>query len=93
MTKKMPLSDFRAVRHKLEPDEFAISEGQDIDGWTVEQILSDRVVFGRADSRIEVKAKDATSRAVPARRAAAPVVPVPDPTNFGVQLGSAPGGG
>jgi hypothetical protein len=29
MTKKPPLSDFRAVRHKLEPHEFAISEGQD----------------------------------------------------------------
>jgi len=26
----LPLSDFRAVRHKLEPHEFAISEGQDI---------------------------------------------------------------
>jgi hypothetical protein len=30
MSKKLPLSDFRAVRHKLEPHEFAISEGQDI---------------------------------------------------------------
>lgn len=30
MTKKLPLSDFRAVRHKLEPHEFALSEGQDI---------------------------------------------------------------
>ncbi|MGO9742523.1 MAG: hypothetical protein ACLPN5_13625 [Roseiarcus sp.] len=29
MTKKLPLSDFRAVRHKLEPHEFAVSEGQD----------------------------------------------------------------
>ena len=28
MTKKLPLSDFRA--HKLEPHEFAISEGRDI---------------------------------------------------------------
>jgi hypothetical protein len=30
MSKEMPLSDFRAIRHKLEPHEFAISEGQDI---------------------------------------------------------------
>jgi hypothetical protein len=30
MIQKLPLSDFRAVRHKLEPHEFAISEGQDI---------------------------------------------------------------
>jgi hypothetical protein len=29
MSKKLPLSDFRAVRHKLEPHEFAVSEGQD----------------------------------------------------------------
>lgn len=30
MSKKLPLSDFRAVRSKLEPHEFAISEGQDV---------------------------------------------------------------
>lgn len=30
MSRKLPLSDFRAVRHKLEPHEFALSEGQDI---------------------------------------------------------------
>lgn len=30
MSKKLPLSDFRAVRHRLEPHDFAISEGQDI---------------------------------------------------------------
>jgi hypothetical protein len=30
MTKKLPLTDFRAVRSKLEPDEFAISVGQDV---------------------------------------------------------------
>lgn len=30
MTKKLPLTDFRAVRSKLEPHEFAISEGQDV---------------------------------------------------------------
>ena len=31
MVRKLPLSDFRAVRHKLEPHEFALSEGQDIE--------------------------------------------------------------
>ena len=31
MTKKLSLSDFRAVRHMLEPHEFAISEGQDVE--------------------------------------------------------------
>lgn len=30
MIKKLPLSDFRAIRSKLEPHEFAISEGQDV---------------------------------------------------------------
>ena len=30
MPKKLPLRDFRAVRSKLEPHEFAISEGQDV---------------------------------------------------------------
>jgi hypothetical protein len=30
MTKKLPLSDFRATRHQLEPHEFALCEGQDI---------------------------------------------------------------
>ena len=71
-----------------------ISEGQDVDGWTVEQILPDRVVFGRADTRIEIKAKDSSLRPLPARRAAGgtAVMPVPDPANFGVQLGAAPGG-
>jgi hypothetical protein len=29
MTKKLPLEDFRAVRSKLEPHEFAVSKGQD----------------------------------------------------------------
>ncbi len=29
MSQKLPLSDFRAVRHKLEPNDFAVSEGQD----------------------------------------------------------------
>jgi len=31
MTKKLPLSDFRAVRHMLEPHEFALSDGPDIE--------------------------------------------------------------
>ncbi len=30
MTQKLPITDFRAVRSKLEPHEFAISEGQDV---------------------------------------------------------------
>jgi hypothetical protein len=83
------------VEHGQPPRLERISEGQDIDGWTVEQILADRVVFSRADARIEVKAKDSSLRTVSSRRSAAPatpVTPVPDPTNFGVQLGASPGG-
>lgn len=30
MTRKLPLTDFRAIRHQLEADEFAISNGDDI---------------------------------------------------------------
>lgn len=30
MVRKLPLSDFRAVRHKLEPHDFALSDGQDV---------------------------------------------------------------
>jgi hypothetical protein len=30
MSKRLPLTDFRAVRHKLEPHEFAISEGMEV---------------------------------------------------------------
>ena len=30
MARKLPLKDFRAVRGKLEPHEFAISEGRDV---------------------------------------------------------------
>jgi hypothetical protein len=30
MVKTLPLSDFRALRHKLEPHEFAISDGMEV---------------------------------------------------------------
>jgi general secretion pathway protein N len=85
------------VEHGQPPHLERISEGQEVDGWTVEQILPDRVVFARGDTHVEIKPKDASSpRAGPARRASgmpmAPVTPVPDPANFGVQLGASPGG-
>ncbi|HKW55164.1 MAG TPA: hypothetical protein VJO12_15830 [Stellaceae bacterium] len=83
------------VEHGQPPHIERVSEGQEVDGWTVEQILPNRVIFGRADTHIEIKPKDAFSpRPGPSRRAAGavPVTPVPDPVNFGVQLGAAPGG-
>lgn len=41
-----------------------VIEGQALDGWTVDAILPDRVVFRRADAQIEVKAKDRSPPAV-----------------------------
>lgn len=57
MIKKLPLSDFRAVRHKLEPDEFALSEGPNIapthlideETWGGITHLSDDVVIRTSD--------------------------------------------
>ena len=83
------------VEHGQPPHIERVKEGQEIDGWTVEQILPDRIVFGRGDTHVEIKPKDPSSpRTGPSRRAAggAPVTPVPNPVNFGVQLGAVPGG-
>ena len=57
-----------------------VVEGQDLDGWTVEEIRLDRVMFRRGDTRIEVKPKDkapSPTRPHPAHAtpAAAPVNP------------------
>ncbi len=50
-----------------------VVEGQDLDGWTVEEIRLDRVVFRRGDARIEVKPKDkAPPQKRPPAAAAAP---------------------
>jgi hypothetical protein len=82
------------VEHGQPPHIERVSEGQEVDGWTVEQILPDRIVFARGDTHVEIKPKDPSSpRTGPSRRAGAPpVTPVPNPVNFGVQLGAAPGG-
>ena len=83
------------VEHGQPPHIERVKEGQEIDGWTVEQILPDRIVFERGDTHVEIKPKDPSSpRTGPARRAAggAPVMPLPNPVNFGVQLGAVPGG-
>lgn len=36
------------------------SVGQELDGWTVQQILPDRVLFQRGDRSLELKPRDAT---------------------------------
>lgn len=43
-----------------------VTEGQAVDGWTVDSILPDRVIFTNAGARLEVKAKE--SDAAPASR-------------------------
>lgn len=64
------------IEHGQPPHLERLSEGQDIDGWTVESIESDRVVLARADLRLEVKPKDgpappAVQQGQPRRPAAA----------------------
>jgi hypothetical protein len=57
MTQRLPLSDFRAVRHKLEPHEFAISEGMDVEPtalidketWSSLTVLPDDVAIRTSD--------------------------------------------
>ncbi|HEX6841509.1 MAG TPA: hypothetical protein VF113_08265 [Stellaceae bacterium] len=83
------------VEHGQPPHIERVSEGQEIDGWTVEQILADHIVFGRGDTHVEIKPKDVSTPQIGRPRRAlggAPVMPVPNPVNFGVQLGATPGG-
>lgn len=46
------------IEHGKPPHLDRVVEDQDLDGWTVEAILDDRVVLRHADTRMEVKAKD-----------------------------------
>jgi hypothetical protein len=61
-------------------------EGQELDGWTVEKILRDRVVLRHADERVEVKLKDG-----PAVAQQQPGVPMPPAVPVQVQGQPAPG--
>jgi type II secretory pathway component PulC len=79
------------IEHGQPPRLERVSEGQDIDGWSVESIKSDRVVLARADQRFEVKAKDGPAPPVQPnqfRRPTGANVPAADPNmGFGVQPG------
>ncbi len=55
------------VRHGRPARVDHVAQGQSLDGWTVHSILSDRVIFTRADARLEVKAKDGPVLAVQPR--------------------------
>ena len=46
------------IEHGKPPRLDRVVEDQELDGWTVEAILEDRVVLRHADTRLEVKAKD-----------------------------------
>ena len=46
------------IEHGKPPRLDRVAEDQELDGWTVEAILEDRVVLRHADTRLEVKAKD-----------------------------------
>ena len=84
------------IEHGQPPHIDRVGVGQDVDGWTVEQIRptasSSRAPTDASNSSQRIR----RSRSLPSRRAAGgmPVAPVPtpDPVNFGVQLGAAPGG-
>jgi hypothetical protein len=46
------------IEHGKPPRLDRVAEDQELDGWTVEAILEDRVLLRHADARLEVKAKD-----------------------------------
>lgn len=57
------------IRHGQPARVDHVAEGQTIDGWTVDSILADRVIFTNAGARLEVSAKEATTIAnAPPRR-------------------------
>ncbi len=56
------------IRHGQPARVDHVAEGQTIDGWTVDSILPDRVVFTKAGGRLEVSAKEATTIANSPRR-------------------------
>lgn len=53
------------IEHGQPPHLDHAREQQEIDGWTVEKILGDRVVLRHAEDRVELKVKDAPPPQVP----------------------------
>jgi hypothetical protein len=60
------------IEHGKPPHLDRVAEKQELDGWTVEAILEDRVLLRHADARLEVKAKD-----IPPNPAQINIVPPP----------------
>lgn len=67
------------VEHGRPPHLERIGEGQELEGWTAEQILPDRVVLRRGDTRVDLKAREkprapSSPRRAPGPPAVSPVV-------------------
>jgi len=56
---RSPNESHALIEHGKPPHLDRVVEDQELDGWTVEAILEDRVILRHADARLEVKAKDA----------------------------------
>lgn len=56
------------IRHGQQARVDHVSEGQSLDGWTVQSIQPDRVIFANAGASLEVTAKNASIAAAPPRR-------------------------
>ena len=65
------------IEHGQPPHLERLSEGQDIDGWSVESIRSDRVILTRADARLEVKVKDEPGPPTPQNPQRRPTANIP----------------
>lgn len=80
------------IEHGQPPRLEHATEGQEIDGWTVESIQRDRVVLQRGDLRLEVKAKDGPASPAafqpgqPRRPTAAVPMPTIDPSLGAINL-------
>jgi hypothetical protein len=79
------------IEHGQPPHLERLIEGQDIDGWSVETIGTDRVILTRADARLEVKVKDEPGPPAPQNQLRRPTANIPavDPTTgaLAVQAG------
>jgi hypothetical protein len=81
-------SSYALVEFGQPPKLTRIREGQDLAGWTVEEILPTKVVLRHSDIREDIKPKDRPPRA-PQRTGVAPPSP-PQPSAVPVQPSPAP---
>jgi hypothetical protein len=65
------------IEHGDPPRLTRLGEGQEIDGWTIEAILRDRIVMGRSETRAELKLKDRPQSKTASARSAKGRAPQP----------------